>query len=93
MTDNRDALINELYKKTFGKEYTKYGNILERYDKSTGTLYCNTDNNEVKYTLDQIQGSEKYLREAIEKDISPNKAICYKIAICAIKLLQEEQNS
>ena len=91
MADNRDVLINELYKKTFGKEYSKYGDIMERYDKATGTLYCHTDNSEVRYTSDQIQGAEKYLREFVEKEQNTGRETYYKIAMCAIKLMQEEQ--
>lgn len=91
MAEDRVVLINELYKKTFGKEYSKYGDILERYDKSTGTLYCRADNSVVKYNLDQIQGAEKYLRESIEKDQNTGRETYYKIAMCAIKLLQEEE--
>ena len=31
MADNRDVLINELYKKTFGKEYSKYDSTMFRW--------------------------------------------------------------
>lgn len=91
MEENRNELINALYKKTFGKDYSKYGDILQRYDSATGTLYCHTEGNDINYTKEQIAGAERYLQDAIEKDQGSGRAAYSKIALGAIKIMLEGQ--
>lgn len=88
---DREDLIMQLYKESFGKSFNKY-DISVRYDNKDGSLHMNEHREgEEHFTKAQIDAAMKYFNDNIEAmkksglDVSRRKV--YEISAAAISLM------
>lgn len=90
---NREAIIKQL---ALGYGISKTSDIESRYDRATGTLYCN--NRSIK--PQEIENVKAFLQKQIalfennlEMQGAMDKLIAYKVSLTAVNFLQEEIKS
>ena len=90
---DREDLIMQLYKQSFGKNFNKY-DISVRYDNKDGSLHMNEHRDgEEHFTKEQIDAAMKYFKDNIEKfktsGIEASRKKVYEISVAAISLMTQ----
>lgn len=93
---DREDLIMQLYKESFGKTFNKY-DISVRYDNKNGSLHMNEHRDgEEHFTKAQIEAAMKYFKENIEKfkksGVEASRKKVYEISVAAISLMTHPQD-
>jgi hypothetical protein len=92
---DREDLIMQLYKESFGKNFNKY-DISVRYDSKDGSLHMNEHREgEEHFTKAQIDSAMKYFKDNIEKfktsGLEASRKKVYEISVAAISLMTQPQ--
>lgn len=90
---DREDLIMQLYKQSFGKNFNKY-DISVRYDSKDGSLHMNEHRDgEEHFSKAQIDAAMKYFKDNIEKfntaGIEVSRKKVYEISVAAIALMTQ----
>ena len=90
---DREDLIMQLYKQSFGKNFNKY-DISVRYDNKDGSLHMNEHRDgEEHFTKAQIDAAMNYFKENIEKfktsGLEASRKKVYEISVAAISLMTQ----
>ncbi len=92
-TNNREAIIKQL---ALAHGITSTGDIVSRYDRATGTLYCNNrmvKPHEIEHIKDFLQKQINLFENNLDMPDAMNKLIAYKVSLTAVNFLQEEIKS